>query len=107
MKLGFSKEKKILCLVIHPSEINDTLNFLKALKNDNARENYLISEVSQKISAHADPDENLLVNIFSEYIDFSIRFVSTFIFMHKAMGGEASKMEEILSTMQSCSLKVN
>lgn len=107
MKLGFSKEKKSLSLIIHPSEINDTINFLEYLKNDNEGENFLISEVTRKMSSHVDPDKNLLLNIYGKYINFSIRLVNTFIQINKKMGGEVSSVEIILSQMEESIMAVN
>ncbi len=107
MKLGFSKEKKSLSLVIHPSEINDTINFLEYLKNGNEGENFLISEVTRKMSSHVDPDKDLLLNIYGRYINFSIRFVSSYIHMYKAMGGEVSTVEKILVQMEESVMAVN
>ncbi len=107
MQLGFSKNEKSLSLVIHPSEINDTIIFLESLRNGNEKENRLISEVNGKMSSHTDPDEPLIVTILGGSLDFSIRFVADFISLHKALNNETSKIEEILSVMEICSLKVN
>ncbi len=107
MKLGFSRAQKSLILIIHPSEIANTIDFFEYLKSNDEREDTLISDITKTLSSRTDPDECLMVNINASYIDFSIRLVSTFIQINEKMGTEVTNVGKILNVMEASVVNVH